>query len=98
MNWPIDNVIATVATVTSVASAASNKVILAANTNRKAVIFMNNSTAILYLKYGGAATTANFSIKIAAGGTYEMSQYAYLGEIDGIWAAANGAVLVTEMT
>lgn len=59
---------------------------------------MNNSTSILYLKFGGAASLTSFSVKIAAGGTYEMAQYAYVGEIHGIWAAANGAVLVTEMT
>ena len=98
MNWPIDNVISTIATVTSVSSTITNKVVLAANTNRKAAIFMNNSTAILYLKFGGAATTSNFSVKLAAGGAYEMSQYSYVGEIDGIWAAANGTVLVTELT
>ena len=45
----------TVATVSSVASSAVSGTLIAANANRKGLNVHNNSTAVLYLRYGAAA-------------------------------------------
>ena len=89
----------TTATLTNVASSASNVTVVAANSSRRALIIVNDSTAILYLKFGATATTSSYSIKLIAGATYETPvSHIYTGIIDGIWAAANGAARVTELT
>jgi hypothetical protein len=83
--------------LTTVASAITSTTILAANSNRKDAKIYNNSTARLYLAFAATATVAAFTILLEAGGTYEMS-ILYTGLISGIWSAANGSALVTELT
>lgn len=86
------------ATVTSVADSASSGQLLASTSTRQGASFFNNSTEALYLKYGVTASATDFSVKIAAGGYFELpGPVIYTGRIDGIWAAnASGAVLITE--
>ena len=86
-------------TVTSVASAASDTSILAQNLNRDGVTIYNDSTATLYLLLSGtgAASTTNFTVKMAPGGYYEVP-YGYTGALRGYWSAANGYARVTEFT
>ena len=89
----------TTATLTNVASSASNVTLVAANPSRRALVIMNDSTAILYVKFGETATTSSFTLKLAAGATWESPvEHIYVGIIDGIWAAANGAARITELT
>jgi hypothetical protein len=83
--------------VTSVASSASNVQLLAANTNRVGATFYNDSTQVLYLKLGVTASTSSYTIQMAANGYYEVP-YGYTGEIDGIWASANGNARITELS
>lgn len=92
------------ATVSSVNSSATNVTLLAANPDRQGAVIFNNSTAILYVKCGATATTTDFTVALSAGATtvsnsaYFPVPYGYTGKIDGIWASANGAALVTEFT
>lgn len=87
---------ASTATPANVASSASNVTLLAANANRKGATFFNDSTQVLYLKFGATATVSSYTVQIAAGGYYELPTTAiYTGIIDGIWAAANGNCRVT---
>lgn len=89
----------TAATLTNVASSASNVTLVAANPSRRALIIMNDSTAILYAKFGATAATDSFTLKLAAGATYETPvANLYQGQIDGIWASANGSARITELT
>ena len=89
----------TAATLTNVASSASNVTVVAANPSRRALIIVNDSTAILYLKFGATASATSYSVKLIAGETYNSPiNHIYTGIIDGIWAAANGAARVTELT
>jgi len=86
------------ATVTSVASSITVVTIAALNTARRAIAIYNNSTADLYLKYGATASTSSFSVRIPPSGYWEMpTRPTYTGVLTGIWSAANGAALVTEM-
>ena len=58
----------------------------------------NNSSAVLYLGLDAAPTsTTDFTVAIPAGGYYE-SPFGYRGTVRGVWAAANGSAVVTELT
>ena len=88
------------ATLSSVGVSASSTTVLAANANRLGAIIMNDSTAVLYLKFGTTASTSSFTYKISGGETLELpTQPVYTGIIAGIWASdAGGNARVTELT
>lgn len=86
------------ATLSNVASSASNGTLLASNPARIGALVFNDSTQALYLKYGATASTSSFTVKIAAGGFYEFPEPIYTGQVDGIWDAANGNARLTELT
>lgn len=92
----------TAGSLASVASSASAVTILAANGNRKGAAIYNASTQILYLGLSATTPTASlYTVQIPASGYYEMPINhggVYTGIIRGIWASANGAALVTELT
>lgn len=82
------------ASTSNVASSATNvTVFAAANAGGRAVF--NDSTAVLYLKFGATATTTSYTVQLAAGDYYEFPQPTYCGQVDGIWASANGSARVT---
>jgi hypothetical protein len=84
-------------TQASVASSATNVTLLASNANRLGATVYNDSTAILYLKLGATASTSSYTIQLLAGDYYE-APFGYTGQIDGIWASANGNARITELT
>lgn len=84
-------------TITRVASSAASVTVLALNAARIGAVIVNDSTKILYLKFGTTATSTDFTYKMLPGDTMEIP-FGYTGRIDGIWAAANGAAQVTELT
>lgn len=87
------------ATLTNVASSATTVQLLAANGSRKGVTIRNDSSAILYVKYGVTASTTSYTDQVAANTTWVMPTHAvYQGRIDGIWASANGSARITELT
>lgn len=86
------------ATRTDVASSATSVTIIASNASRKAAIIMNDSTKILYIRYGSAATTlTDFTDKLFPGDRYVV-EGSYTGQITGLWAAVNGSARLTELT
>lgn len=85
------------ATRTDVTSSASNVTLLALNTARKGATIYNDSTKKLYVKFGTTATTTDFTVLMNAGDYYEVP-FGFTGRIDGIWASANGAARMTELT
>lgn len=94
---PTPSPASSVSTITSVTAAIVSTLILAANPSRKDAKIHNNSTSRLYLSFGASASVAAFSVLLEAGGFYEMA-IVYTGAISGIWLAANGSALVTELT
>lgn len=84
------------ATLANVASSASNVTLRAANAARRSLVIYNDSTADLYVKWGAAASTTSFTVKLPSMGYYELPQPIYTGIVDGIWASANGFARVTE--
>lgn len=85
-----------VASLTNVASSATSVTVIAANPNANGRTVFNDSTSVLYLKFGATASTASYTVQLAAGAYYEFPQPLYGGIVDGIWSAANGAARVTE--
>jgi hypothetical protein len=86
------------ATLTNVTSSASSVTIDAANSARRGMIIHNDSTAILFLKYGATASATSYTVEMGPGAYWEMPKPIYTGIIDGIWSAADGFARVTELT
>jgi len=88
---------ASAASVTTVAGAASDTLLLTSNLNRKGAAVFNDSTAILYLKFGSGASSSSFTIKMEAAAYYEVP-FQYVGALYGLWASATGNARVTEVS
>ena len=87
------------ATVTSVAAAATSTQLLAVNTARVGAQVFNDSTADMNLKYGTAASSSSFTVKLPPAGYWEMPPgVVYTGVIHGIWVVAVGSARITELT
>jgi hypothetical protein len=85
---------ATLSNVTS--SATSGTLVAAGGEGRSGVLVFNDCDKALYLKYGATASATSFTVKIAAGGYWEMPKPIYYGVIDGIWESApTGAARIT---
>lgn len=85
----------TVATLTNKSSSATNIKLWDAASDVNARTIYNDSTAVLYVKFGVTASTTSYTVQIAAGGYYEFPQPTYAGQVDGIWASANGSARLT---
>lgn|SRR3990167_2994164 len=87
------------ATLSNVSSSASSVSLLASNSNRKGSVFFNDSTAILYLAFAATASTTSFTYRLTPNSTLELyGEKNFTGAISGIWASANGAARITELT
>lgn len=90
------------ATLSNVSGSASSVTLLAANTARSGAIIVNDSTAILYVKYGATASATSYTVPMAGTGggipAYHEVPFGYPGIIDGIWASATGAARITELS
>ena len=85
----------TAGTLANVASSASSVTLFAAASDTSARTIWNDSTAVLYVKFGTTASTSSFTVQLAAGAYYEFPQPLFAGRVDGIWASANGFARVT---
>jgi len=61
--------IAGTATLTNISGINSSATLLVANTARRGVVLHNDSTAVLYLKYGLSASSTSYTYKIPPDGT-----------------------------
>ena len=84
------------AAVTSTASSASSVTLLSERRGRVGFSVYNDSTQVLYVKYGATASTSSYTVQVIAGGFFE-DPFQYSGRVDGIWASANGNARVTEV-
>lgn len=98
--WLVTQTGASTSTLANVASSASNVTLIASNASRKGAYIFNDSTAILYIKFGATASVTSYTVQVAAGGYYELpaSPCLYTGIVDGIWASANGNARTTEIS
>jgi len=86
-------------TVTTVADAAANATLLAANANRLGASIQNDSSAVLYVKFGATASSTDYTVRMVQNSYFEVPFW-YTGRIDGIWASDpnDGAARITELT
>jgi hypothetical protein len=91
---------AATATLTNVNDTATSTTLLASNASRTGFMLMNDSTSILYVKFGTTASATSFTVKLAAGDYYELvGAGCYTGRIDGIWSVdSTGAARLTELS
>lgn len=82
----------------NVAGSASSVTLLASNASRLQAMLFNDSAAALYIKFGATASTSSFTVKVAAGGYFELPHPCYTGVLDGIWDSATGNARITEVT
>lgn len=86
------------APITSVAGSTVSVSILAANQERKGVNIFNDSSSAMYLAFAATASTSAYTVKIPAGGLYEMpNPTIYLGNLSAVWDTATGNARVTEL-
>lgn len=88
------------AAVTSVNDTNVSTTLLAANTGRLGGSIVNDSTAILYVRYGsGSASSTAYTVAIYPNGFHPILEN-YCGAIQGIWASDpdTGAARITELT
>lgn len=86
------------ASLTNVASSATSVTLLQANEFRRAIVIYNDSTQVLYVKFGATASSTSFTFPMPAAALYESQPgEMYTGRIDGIWASANGNARITEI-
>lgn len=86
----------TSATVTAVSSSTTVVTLAAANGNRRGLTIYNDSSKILFVKLGSAASQTDFSVKLSSQGYYEVVAN-YTGIVTGLWSAVNGFGYVTEI-
>jgi hypothetical protein len=86
------------ATLSNVNDTNVSTTLLAANAGRLGASIHNDSTEILYVKFGITASATSFTVKMVADAHYEVP-FGYTGRIDGIWAVDGaGAARITELT
>lgn len=84
---------------TSVNASITDVLIVNNNINRKSLKLYNDSTSgVLFIGYGSAVTSTDFTLKIPTGGLYELAVPIFTGSIHGLWTVADGAVRITEIT
>ena len=91
------------ATLSNVAASVTSVTILASNANRLGATIYNDSSSLLYLKFGSTASSTSFTVPMLGNSTAGAAAYYevpanYTGIITGIWVSATGNARVTELT
>lgn len=85
----------TTATLANVASSGTSTTLFSAQSMVNARTIYNDSTQVLYVKFGTTASSSSYTVQMAAGAYYEFPQPVYAGRVDGVWASANGNARLT---
>lgn len=89
----------TSSTYSVVPTSTSSVTLAAANTNRKGLIVVNDAPYECYLRFGGAASSTNYSIRIDSGTTYTMPPDYSTAALNAAWSGFfSGSALVTEVS
>lgn len=90
-------------TLANVGDAATSTTLIASNSARKGAVIVNDSTSVLYVKFGSSASATSYTYYMAGTGGGAPAQleipYGYTGIITGFWVSdAGGNARVTELT
>lgn len=83
------------ATIGSVAGTTSSVTLFSGTDHANGRVVYNNSSAVLYLAYGGSASTTNYTVQIASQGYFEAPVPVYAGVVSGAWASNAGTAFTT---
>lgn len=83
--------------IKSVSASASSTSIVSSSATRIGLLIYNDSSFDMYLAFSGTASTSLYTVKIMAGGYYEVPAPFYSGNISAVWTGATGAAMVTEV-
>lgn len=86
------------ATVTKETLTGAVQTLAAANGSRRGLAIYNDSTTVVYIKLGAAATTDDWTYELVNQGDYYEVPAGYTGIVTAISGAATGQVRVTELT
>lgn len=85
------------ATITRVSSSTTSQQLIAANQNRKALLFYNDSSGQQYIKFGTTSSQTDFTVRMTSQSYYEVALPVYTGRIDVLSQNNNGGIQVTEI-
>lgn len=85
------------ATLANVASSTTSVTLQASNTARLGLTIYNDSSKVLFVKFGSSASSTSFTVKLLSDAYYEMP-FGYTGIVTGVWTQVNGAARMTEIT
>lgn len=83
------------AVVSSITASTNSQVLLYQNEGSRKILFCNDSTGAMFLKFGPGASRADFSVKILSGNNYETPLPIHSGAYTCTWDAAAGSVKIT---
>jgi hypothetical protein len=83
------------ANVSAVATSTTVANLLTAAGARSMAMVVNDSGGDLFIKFGSAASSTDYSVKVAAGGYYELPIPIYGGLVTGILSTGTGTARVT---
>lgn len=84
------------ATLANVTGTGASVVLQASNANRRALTIFNDSAVTAYVKFGSAASSSSFTVKMVDQAYYELPTPVYTGVVEALWAS--GSIRVTEVT
>lgn len=86
------------ATLNNVASSATSVALFAASTGggKRRYLYNDSSSAVNIAFTATAASTTNFSVRVAANTGFDFPSPTYLGPCSAIWDTANGFARTTE--
>lgn len=84
-------------TLSNVSGSATSVTLLSSNTSRLGAAFVNDSSAICYVKTGTTASATDYTFRLYPNDYLELP-FNFTGRIDAIWASATGTMRVTEFT
>jgi hypothetical protein len=90
----------TIGITTTIPASVVPSVYLAANPARLGATINNDSlNRFMYIKLGGGVSGVSYSVRLGPHSYYELPFPAYVGVIEGVWAAGvGGFATVTELT
>jgi hypothetical protein len=83
------------ATVSREPTSTTVATLAAAANGRRGCIIVNESAAVLYVRFGAGATATAYTYAVPAGSTVELPQPIYAGVVTGILSSGSGNAQVT---
>jgi hypothetical protein len=94
VGWPTSST----GTIARTALTGATQNIWAVNPNRNGGILYNDSTNVLYVKYGATASATSWTVQMGPGAYWEMPPPVWLGVLDVFSTGATGSLQSTELS